>query len=718
MNGHQNHEEKHKKSNLHSLLSHTSCHDWKPIYDYIQHHPHEASDRYYRHESPLQLALKAKEGSPDGRGSSSIRRLQVLRALAEADPASIHSRDEEGRTCLHTACSAGRTEDTLQWLMEVEACQSPKSYGVKCATNDESSLPEWNVTLRTDFPGGALPLHSVAACARFDRSSVAERTALRAPPHHPIHTYLSRCPADSPNILCAYNATTRILRAYPPAVWDRDCEGELPLHAAASWGNLGAVLALLRGAAPGGERALTRAALTADDRQHTPLSRASERVCSLCVHGDAGAPPACAGGRRASGLGTSGERRRSARTDPFETEATVGRRSLLRRTGSGRRRIPGCGSSFRASFSSSFVHSAVLENDAEGIPDEPLEQFRASFISPRQPIEACRGLMPLDGDGEEEFAKVEILARAASGVFDVDGFFREDDTEPDAAIRNSVDRFPLLHAVIALDCKPEIIWHAANTYPQEMLEKDKFGRTPLFIACQRLTAMYSSRAVKAHTSPAAQTKEALSLSDKPRSRKLEEDGSNDDDSMNTRFVESFLLGGDLSLLQTNHLHPSTYATSPQSANPHQLPKKPSYDLSLTQEVIAFLLHSPQFGRLEMACTENAENRLPLHVVLEAGLQWTDRDVHRQGYGVEAIRPRKDHQCDHDDNSNTVVHMLVDACPRALEVQDGETRLFPFMVAATPKKALGALGTSNECTRQLGTVYHLLRKAPTVLCHNP
>ena len=59
---------------------------------------------------------------------------------------------------------------------------------------------------------------------------------------------------------------------------------------------------------------------------------------------------------------------------------------------------------------------------------------------------------------------------------------------------------------------------------------------------------------------------------------------------------------------------------------------------------------------------------------------------------------------------------MDVYPRALEVQDGKTRLFPFMIAATPK----ALDTLNEleidCTKHLETVYQLLLKAPTMLCH--
>ena len=46
---------------LHTLLSQSIHCSWTYIYRYIQHYPHEARQRYYRNESPLQLALKAKE---------------------------------------------------------------------------------------------------------------------------------------------------------------------------------------------------------------------------------------------------------------------------------------------------------------------------------------------------------------------------------------------------------------------------------------------------------------------------------------------------------------------------------------------------------------------------------------------------------------------------------------------------------------------------------
>ena len=718
-----------KKATLHTLLSRAihHGHSWKAIHDYIQRHPREARERHYRHESPLQLALKAKggDGGDGGRRddgpSAAIGRRHVLRALAAADPASLHSRDEEGHTCLHTACAAGRSEDALRWLMEAERA----SMEVDDRPSDGSLLPEWNVTLRTDFPSGALPLHLIAACARFDCSSVSDRTA---PPDHPLH-FMDRIPRTNiPNIMCAYNNTTRIRQACPMAIWDRDCEGEIPLHAAASWGSVGSVLSLLIGAAQGGSLELRRAALMVDDRNKTPLAHACERVCSMCVQGARVSPTDRSVRRKPSDRGPSSVRRSIAREDPFEASISSaghngGRRSSLRRTGSRRRRIPGCGSSFRrSSISSSFVGGIGDVNpDGDGTPDESAEHFRASFISPRRVIDPCRGLAKLDLDGEEEFLKVEMLARAASGSCELT--FYDNPTKSNASIETSANHFLLLHSVIGLDCRPEVVWHAAVKYPHEVPQTDAFGRTPLFIACERLAALYSSHAVKTQTSLAESTKEASSLSHEPRSCERK-NGSNDEDKC-TRFMESFLLGGDftLSLVQTSNLHPSTHSTKPHPVQPNQLRKKTSRvdidkeagdddlikNLSLIQEVISFLLHSPQFGGKMTACTASAKNVLPLHVVLEAGLQWAD--------SVEATSLKKDNQFDDSDKSNTVVQMLVDAYPRALEVQDRERHLFPFMIAATPKKLVGSFGTSNECTRQLETVYNLLRKAPTVLCHH-
>lgn len=75
---------------LHSLLSPQTIEDWGIICRHIQRHPHHARERYYRNESPLQLALTARGDSKE--------RMDVLKSLLDADPASIHSRDEEGKS--------------------------------------------------------------------------------------------------------------------------------------------------------------------------------------------------------------------------------------------------------------------------------------------------------------------------------------------------------------------------------------------------------------------------------------------------------------------------------------------------------------------------------------------------------------------------------------------------------------------------------------------
>ena len=78
---------------LHSLLTPQTIEDWGTIRRHIECHPHHAQERYYRHESPLQLALTARGDRKE--------RMDVLRSLVDADPASIHSRDEEGK--FHTS---------------------------------------------------------------------------------------------------------------------------------------------------------------------------------------------------------------------------------------------------------------------------------------------------------------------------------------------------------------------------------------------------------------------------------------------------------------------------------------------------------------------------------------------------------------------------------------------------------------------------------------
>jgi len=162
-----------------------------------------------------------------------------LQLIVDADPSSLTSLDAEGRTALHTACSAGRSWEILQLLVEAEdeLLRHMKQEGGKIK---EQELVEQRSAMHTDQPGGNLPLHLVAACPSFDESWFQDSAA-------PFDEAAIQC-SISQSIISAYNATTIIREAYPQAVWDRDCDGEIPLHAAASWGNLGSCLSLLMGA--------------------------------------------------------------------------------------------------------------------------------------------------------------------------------------------------------------------------------------------------------------------------------------------------------------------------------------------------------------------------------------------------------------------------------------------------------------------------------------
>ena len=740
--GVEEHHDCHEHS-LHTLLS-SPIDDWRMVYDRIQHYRHEARERYYRNESPLQLALKAREirSCPNSnRGKSfdcgvEVNRIHVLQALVDADPSCIHSRDEEGRTCLHTACTAGLTEDILQWLIKEEECrQLRNTVNDMQSTNSEGR----NVTLRTDYPGGALPLHAVAACSTFDCTSALADSSIANEDY--INNYPIQC-SITPNILSAYASTTVIRQMNPLAVLDRDCEGEIPLHAAASWGNVGSVLSLLFGAAETQStfnkeqcRELAKvAALTEDDRKKTPLDRACQRVAATCVH--------VKKTRNNSMASMSSFRRSINRDDPFEASNNFGsnsegRRSLLRssRTGSGRRRIPGCGSSFRASISSSFVGLDFDDNDQDN-DDQPgsvngASELRASFVSPRRPIHPVRGLQPLDSDGDEEIAKVEMLARAACGYFEVLGTGNEDanaiksmglDAQPltqrkmhPETLSNAsktVDCFQLLHATITLGCPPEIVWHSAAKNPNQVEEKDSAGRVPLFLASERLVSLYSRLLMKEDPTEidGEESEDDVSATDAA--------GHVD---TNSEFVESLLLGGDPSV----KLGSATFSvqsdqrtlppSSPESSSILEKKETPGIqpstncndnatkeEILLTLEVMNMLLHSPNFGQSEMASMSNDEGRLALHIVLEAGVQWLEDDL---------LAATVSHDLDMD--PQPAVGLLVEAYPRALETKDSLSGLYPFMIAAASTR-----GASNEveeeCPRQLETVYQLLLKAPNAI----
>ena len=99
-------------------------------------------------------------------------------------------------------------------------------------------------------------------------------------------------------MVASFGSTEAVRKAYPEAVWEEDCDGETPLHSSA-WGGVGSLVSLLVGVAElsssdaDRSASLRRAAAAEDGRGKTPLDRACERLCCMCVH----AVPEAKGGR-------------------------------------------------------------------------------------------------------------------------------------------------------------------------------------------------------------------------------------------------------------------------------------------------------------------------------------------------------------------------------------------------------------------------------------
>lgn len=634
--------------NLRVLLStHAPIDDWKLIYQRVKCFPEEARQRYYRNESPLQLALKLREMKRTDKSDSQsrINRIQVLQLIIDADPSSLTSRDDEGRTVLHTACSAGRSWEILQLLVEAEESfrQLKEEEGGKI--KEQEFVEQRSAMLRTDQPGGNLPLHLVAACPCFDESSVQDNSSFF--PYASFDEGSIQC-SVSQSIISAYYATTTVREAYPQSIWERDCEGEIPLHAAASWGNVGSVLSLLMGATllSVGDRCdgAKDAAQTLDNSNKTPLDRACERVCAMCVHD------------KPFHVRRNNFRVSVTRDDPFMASATTRDRPMNRNIRlsvnqtQSRRRIPGVGSSFRSSFSSSSVD-----------PTE-ITMLRDSFISSRQPVDPSLGLKPLCTDGLEEFAKVEMLARAALGQFN-DGSDRSINICPS-----------LLHAVIELGCPPELVWHSAAKNPHEVEKLDEPGKSPLFVAVEKVSNLM--RLCRERT-PASDCIPQEAAADSDESEPSEAADRNS---------ESSQLEGETSKVTEE-------ATQ----------DKVNADTLMYQEIIDMLIKSRVFGIPAMASIPDNRGRLPIHLVLEAGGLWTSGN---------------EHQGDDDSNSTDTAHQdphiidtLIDANPQSLLIRDKETGLFPFMIAAT-----SSTEGVNESTKELETIFRLLIESAEVISY--
>lgn len=676
--------------NLHTLLSTLSTiDDWTPIYRRVKHFPAEARQRYYRNESPLQLSLKVRErkrNKLDGNKS----RIEVLQLLIDADPTSVISRDEEGRAPLHTACTAGRSWEILQMLIEAEdklfrEMKEEEVAGMGSKIKEQELVEQRSVTLRTDHPGGNLPLHLVAACPSFDESSFQGSDFF---PHDIMDEDVIQC-SMSQNIISAHNATTTVREAYPQAVWDRDCDGEIPLHSAASWGNVGSVLSLLKGAtlhshSVDGAR---EAAQTLDDACKTPLDRACERVCAMSVHAKPVRTPS-----------RDNFRESITREDPFMSSARNDRvtmnRNIRLSVNRSRRRIPGVGSSFRSSFTST---STADPSD--------INILRDSFVSSRQPVDPVLGLKPLCEDGQEEFAKVEILVRATRGHFS---------TRP-------LD-FLLLHAIIELGCSPELVWHAAAKYPDEVQRIDEQAKSPLLVATEKLSHLLQRRRglrisqrlpdesfgipqQEAHVS----SPNRLDGNDEASGSEISET-----EAARNYFVQSFFLGKDSTIKLDESSLPDHTSQEEQefrlNPDPPHVTKaeeesnfKIDTDILLYQEIIDMLIKSKVFGNRGMASILNNRGRLALHILLEAGALWIDEPDDNQSNEESKAGGNTTRQ------NCRVISTLIEAHPQSLLTKDHETGLFPFMSAATNDE-------SEDEIALLETVFRLLKEGPAVISY--
>jgi len=287
---------------------------------------------------------------------------EAVRWMLELDPALARDADPEGRTALSYACSNRADGEIVRLLL------------------------------------GA------------DPSAARRRTTKHAT--IPLHA--------------AYKADTAraLLEVFPEGVRVRDMDGELPLHAIASWGDAEAAAVLVE---VGREEGLCR------DRRGVS---AVGGIIGSDGHQD----------------GVSGEGR--PRTRQFCGGALIedkrGRTPLDR---------------------ASELVVALSERDE---PSAPPADLRRSFIFVRKPILGHAALKPLCNDGLEAFRKYEALARAAWEHSSARA------CHPGAG--TSSPPFQVLHCAIELDSPPEVVSHAAALDPGRVKERNARGETPLHLA--------------------------------------------------------------------------------------------------------------------------------------------------------------------------------------------------------------------------------------------
>lgn len=402
------------------------------------------------------------------------------------------------------------------------------------------------------------------------------------------------------------------------------------------------------------------------------------------------------------------------------------------------------------SLSSSFVGgTGGLELEEGDDVDEtaadnlgPASRLRESFVLRRRPVHPRHGLEGLDGDGLEDLAKVDLLLRASRGGLGADG----------GAPRRAV------HAAVESGCPPEVVWHAAAAFPRQVGARDESGRTPLCLACAGLASLHAGRGAAGRTVVAASPVSAHEHNDTEEGEvanavvlveKSKEEEEDDDDPRSRaarRLVESILFGDDAVSVQDLLLASAAARAAGAGVilNDREDEGGKDDDLRLTDcddharrragaemaekeaavrfrsnadalhEIIGMLIHSESFGRPGAVSTPDADGRLPLHLLLGAGVQLSDPDRDATCRGAGRIRTEGAVLPSVVDP----LRLLIDACPASLEVRDGLTGLLPFMLAAASSPSLGEHpggdDDDDEDAVHVETVYRLLRAAPNAI----
>jgi hypothetical protein len=230
-----------------------------------------------------------------------------------------------------------------------------------------------------------------------------------------------------------------------------------------------------------------------------------------------------------------------------------------------------------------------------------------------------------------------------------------------------------LHTIIELGCPPELVWHSAAKYPHEVEKLDELGKSPLFVAVEKV-----SNSIRL-------SRERTPASDVPQEAAADSDGSEPSEAAD-RNSESSQLEGD-----------------PPKVTEEATRDKVNADILMHQEIIDMLIKSRVFGKPAMASIPDNRGRLPIHLVLEAGGLWTSGN---------------DQYADDDSNSTDtarqdphIIDSLIDANPQSLLIRNNETGLFPFMIAAT-----SSTEGVNKSTKELETIFRLLIESAEVISY--